>query len=281
MSPEPSHIPQVVEPTDLPDEYGAEFGYLVSKISEIIQKSTANNLASIKHALTFVTVHKMSTQPLFSDAEIKQIKQSKDIYELTEQCRKHWSWSKHALLKLIVKKSGSAEAKNELQKFQKVVNVRQRVKNLGSNWLQDPTKYNEGYETLMVVLDEYYDDITVDQLEEAEKFVTKTTLLSSAQALHMVEFTKTNSVLIKWRIPTAVVPFVIMLAFQNKEEFLRRSFLRLTIAGMDVFNLCRPPQPRYQVCRLPAVSIVPSVRLGIGNRRLMRILVLVDLIFAL
>ena len=268
-SPEPSRIPQLVEPPGLsPDNYGVEFGLLVSKISEIIQnQSTATNLASIKHALALVTVHATSTQPLFSDAELKMIKESKNICDIVEQCRKHWSWSSYSLLKLIVKKSGSNEAKQELRRFQKVVNVRQKVKDLGNNWLQDPKKYNEGYETLMVVLDEDYDDITVHQLEQAEKFLSSNTLLPSPGVIKLVECTKTNSVLMKWRIPTAAVPFVIMLAFQNKEEFLRRSFLRLTIAGMDVFNLCRPSDPHYQVCRLPAVSVVPIIASAIGNRR--------------
>ena len=225
-----------------PDDYVVEFSILVSRISEIIQnKSTATNLDSIKHALALVTVHKMSTQPLFSDAELEMIKESKDVSNIIEKCRKHWSWSSYSLLKLIVKKSGSNEAKQELRRFQQVVNIRQKVTDLGSNRLQDAKKYNEGYESLMVVLDEYYDDITVRQLEEAEKFLSSVTDLPSPEVMKLVECTKTNSVLIKWRIPSAVIPFVVMLAFQNKEEFIRRSFLRLTIAGMDVFNLCKPP----------------------------------------
>ena len=244
-SPVSAQAPQLVEPSS-PDDCGVEFGLLVSSISDIIQKNaSATNLTSIKHALGLVTIHKMSSQPLFSDAELKQIKQSKDIYEVTEKCRTHWSWGNYGLLKLIVKKSGSKDAKQELQRFQKVVSVRQKVKNLGSGWLQDPKNYIEGYEDMMVILDEYYDDITMHQLEEIEKLISKTTL-SSSQAMKMIEVTETNSVLIKWRIPTEAVPFVLMLAFQKKEEFLRRSFLLLRIAGMDVFNLCRPPL--YKVC---------------------------------
>ena len=247
--------PQVIEST-APDDYGVEFSLLVSKISEIIEKnSTAVNLASIKHALALVTIHKMSTTPLFSDKELEKIKQSKNIFELTEHCRKHWSWSNYSLLKLIVKKSGLEEAKGELRQFQKVVNVRQKVKNLGDKrkWLQNSEDYAEGYENMMVVLDEYYDDITVHQLEEVENFIAKTTNFQSSFAIKNVEVSRTNSVLIKWRIPTEVVPFVVMLAFQNKAEFLRRSFLLLRIAGMDVFNLCRSPKyvPQSpQVCTL-------------------------------
>lgn len=246
-SPLPSRVPQIAEPTT-PDDYDVEFSLLVSKISEIIQNSSGVNLTNIKHALAVVTVQKMSTKPVFSDTELKQIKMSKDIFELTERCRRHWSWNNYSLLKLIVKKSGSPEAKRELEQFQKVTNMRQRVKNLGNNWLLNANDYCEGYETMTVILDEYYDDITVHQLEEAEKVLTKFTLLSS-QAIKAVEVSQTNSVLIKWRIPTEAVPFVVMLAFQNKAEFLKRSFLLLRIAGMDVFNLCGPPQ----VCTIDSI----------------------------
>ena len=243
-SPEPSQVPQLMEPPS-PNDCVVEFGLLVSRISEIIQNSSATNLASIKHALALVTVHKMSSQPLFSDAELIKIKQSKSICEIIEHCRSRWSWSNYSLLKLIVKKSGSEDAKRELKKFQRVVGVREKVKNLGKNWLQDPKNYTEGYESMMVVLDEYYDDITVHQLEEVEKIISKTTLVP-LKALQMTEVAETNSVLIKWRIPIEAVPFVVMFAFQNKEEFMRRSFLLLRIAGMDVFNLCR--SSFYQVC---------------------------------
>ena len=160
-----------------PDDYVVEFSILVVKISEIIQnKSTTTDLDGIKHALELVTVNKMSTQPLFSDSELEMIKKSKNVFDIIEKCRKHWSWSSYSLLELIVKKSGSDEAKQELRRFQKVMNIRQKIKDLGDNLLQDLKKYHEGYESLMVVLDEYYDDITVHQLEEAEKFLSRVIL---------------------------------------------------------------------------------------------------------
>ena len=167
-----------MEPT-APDDCGVEFNLLVSKSSEILQNSSATNLASIKHALALVTVHKMSSQPLFSDAELRKINQSKDICEIIELCRSHWSWKNYSLLKLIVKKSGSKEAKRELQIFQKVVIIRQKVKDLGNDWLENAKNYTEGYENIMVILDEYYDVITVHQLEKTEKFMSEIALLSS------------------------------------------------------------------------------------------------------
>ena len=171
----PSQVPKLVEDTSLlltVDNYMVEFSLLVSRISEIIQNLCGTKLASIKHGLAVVTVHKISSQSLFSDAELTFIKQSKGIYEIMEICRKHLSWRNYSLLKLIVKKSGSEEAKHELNKFQRVVSVRQKVKNLENNWLQDPKNYAEGFENMMVFLYEYYDDITVHQLDEAEKFIT-------------------------------------------------------------------------------------------------------------
>ena len=158
-----------MEPTS-PDDCGVEFGYLVSRIFDIIKNSSVTNLASIKHALGLVTVHKMSSQPLFSDTELKQIKQSKDIYDISQCCRKHWSFGNYSLLKLIVKKSCSIEAKCELKKYLRVVDLRQKVRNLGNYWLEDAKHYTEGYESVMSLLDKYYDDITMHQLEEVEKF---------------------------------------------------------------------------------------------------------------
>ena len=248
-SPLPSQAPRGEVSTEsvAPENCDVEFGYLVSNITEIIQKSSnPQHFASMKHALAHVTVHSMSTKPLFSDAELARIKQTKNIEELAEMCRTHWSWSNYSLLKLIVKKSGSKDAKAELQRFSRTVNARKKLKELMSSWLRGDRSCPEGFQSMMVIVGEDYDDITIDQLEKVEDFISKITQMPS-QAMRTEEVSRGNSVLIKWRIPTEAVPFVLMLAFQNKEEFMRQSFLLLRIAGMDVFNLCRSSP---QVCML-------------------------------
>ena len=235
----------------VPDKYSAEFGYLVSNVSEIIQneinsRNRCQSLESVKRALCQVTVHSMSSKPLFSNEQIVQIKKSKDMFELTEQCRTHWTWSKYSLLKLVIKKSGCPTAKSELSKFQRKVHAMQRLKNLGTEWLQKTNKYPDDYERMAVIVDEDYDDITVEQFEEVEKFISKITQLP-VSAMQLDRVGETNSVFLEWGIPAEAVRFVVMLAYQNKELFLQRSFLLLRIAGMDVLNLCVPP-PYPKVC---------------------------------
>ena len=241
--PLPTQISQHVEFSAEPDKYGVEFSVLVSNITDIIgQKLNPQHLESIKHALAHVTVHPMSPKPLFSDAELARIKQSKNLIELTEQCRYHWSWNKYSLLQLIVKKSGSPEAKVELQKFKRTVLIRQKLKDLERSCSLDGKGCPEGFQSMMVIVDEDYDDITVEQLERVEKFINEVTLIPR-QAMLIGGIRKENSVLIKWWIPTEAVPFVVMLALQKKEQFLSQSYLLLRIAGMDIFSLC--PQVVY------------------------------------
>ena len=235
----------------VPDKHSAEFGYLVSTVSEIIQneinsRNHCQSLESVKRALCQVTVHSMSSKPLFSNEQIVQIKKSKDMFELTEQCRTHWTWSKYSLLKLVIKKSGCPTAKSELSKFQRKVHAMQRLKDLGTEWLQKTNKYPDDYERMAVIVDEDYDDITVEQFEEVEKFISKITQLP-VSAMQLDRVGETNSVFLEWGIPAEAVRFVVMLAYQNKELFLQRSFLLLRIAGMDVLNLCVPP-PYPKVC---------------------------------
>ena len=238
VAPQVPHV-EVYAEFVAPDKYGAEFGLLVSNITDIIrQSSTSQQLEGIKHALAHVTVHPMSPKPLFSDAELARIKRSQNVMELTEMCRSHWSWNNYCLLKLIVKKSGSKAAKDELQRFRRTVNARQKLKDLETSWLRSEGSCPEGFQSMLVIIDEDYDDITIDQLGEVEKFISEITKMP-VQAMKTNAISKGNSVLIEWWIPNEAVPFVVMMAFQNKEEFLRRSFLRLRIAGMDMFNLCR------------------------------------------
>jgi len=242
LSPTPSQNPEfeISEAPTVPDKYSTEFGYLVSKVTEIIQNETKSQcLESVKRALCQVTVHPMSAKPLFSNERISEIKRCKDMFELTEQCRTHWTWKEYSLLKLVVKKSGSKAAKSELQNFRRTVNARQKLKDLGDEWIKKTRKFPDGYERMMLVLDEDYDDITVDTFEDVEKFISKITQLPVA-AMEVDGFGETNSVLFEWRIPTEAVPFVVMLACQNKAVLLQRSILLLRIAGMDVINLCAP-----------------------------------------
>ena len=195
VSPQSSHVSHS-EIYNEPNTPEVEFSLLLSNITDIIQRNlNSSHLASMKRALAYVTVHPMSPKPLFSDAEVARIKQSKDVIGLMEECRSHLSWNKYSLLKLIVKKSGSKEARHELQRFQRTVNVRQRLKDLGNDWLQDGKSYPEGFETMMVIVDEDYDDISVDQLEEVEKFISTMTLLPT-HAMKATEVSKDNSVLI-------------------------------------------------------------------------------------
>ena len=244
-SPEPSRAPPVEVSYVAPQNCEIEFSVLVTNISDMIQQgSNSQHFASIKQALAHVTVHPMCPKPLFSDVELTQIKQTKNVFELAEMCRTHWSWNNYSLLKLIVKKSGSKDAKTELQRFNRTVNARKKLKELESSWLHDGKSCPEGFQSMMVIVDEDYDEITIEQLDKVEKFISENTGLRS-QAMLVNTFSETNSVLIKWWIPGEVVPFAVMMAFQNKEKFLRQSFLLLRIAGMDVFNLCRPSP---QVC---------------------------------
>ena len=162
-----------------PDSRDIEFNVLVTNITEIIHRDLSYyHLESMKHALAHATIHPMSPKPLFSDAELACIKLAKDVFELTEMCRRHWSWNSYSPLKLIVKKSGSKEAKAELKRFERTVNARKTLKEFASIWLHDGKSCPEGIERMMVIVDEdFYDDITIDQLEEVEKFICNITCI--------------------------------------------------------------------------------------------------------
>ena len=221
-----------------PTEDSTEFTYLLSKVSDMIhQDMKRQTFESMKHALCLVTVHAMSTKPLFSDDQVAEIKKCKNIRELTEKCRECWSWNNYSLLKLIVKKSGCTEAKNELKMFQKKVLAKKKLKDLKIKLVHNTSKYYDAFQRMTVIIDEYYDDITAEQFEEIEKFISEITQLP-LPAMQLDRVGKANSVLIEWRIPDEAVHYVAMLAYQNKDKFMQRSFLLLRIAGMEVINIC-------------------------------------------
>ena len=189
------HVEVSAEPIAA-DRNGVEFSVLVSNITDIIGLHlNPQHLESIKHALAHVTVHPMSPKPLFSDTELTYIKWSKNLIEITEQCRNHWSWNKYPLLQLIVEKSGSRQANLELQKYKRTVLIRQKLKDLEKSCSRDGKGCPEGFQSMMVIVDEDYDDITVEQLEKVEKFIIEATLISR-QAMLVGEVSKVNSVLI-------------------------------------------------------------------------------------
>ena len=76
-----------------------------------------------------------------------------------------------------MKKSGSKDAKTELQRFSRTVNARKRLKELESSWLHDGKSCPEGFQSMMVIFDEDYDDITIEQLDKVEKFIFEITAL--------------------------------------------------------------------------------------------------------
>ena len=162
-----------------PESSDIEFNVLVTNITDMIQQNfNSKHFAAMKDALSHVTVHPLSPKPLFSDAELAVIKQTKDTIELAEMCRNHWSYNNYSLLKLFVKKSRSKDAKDEMMKFSRTVYARKKLKDLESNWLNDGRSCPEGFQSMMVIVDEDYDDITINQLEEVEKFIYENTKVS-------------------------------------------------------------------------------------------------------
>jgi len=127
---------EITDEPVIPDKCSTEFSFLVTSVTEIIQNEKSQSLESVKRALCQVTVHSMSSKPLFSDEKIDHIKKCKNMFELTEQCRSHWTWNSYSLFKLVVKISGCPNAKSEFQKFQRKVLAKQKLKDLGDEWLR-------------------------------------------------------------------------------------------------------------------------------------------------
>ena len=196
---EPSLAPCVEVPTTdiAPNNRDVEFSVLVTNVIDIIQENlNSQHFTSMKHALAHVSVTSTSSKPLFPDAELAQIKQSKNVWELGELCRPYWSWNNHSLLKLIVFKSGSKDAKDELRRFRRTVNARQKLKELMSSWLHGGTSCPEGFQSMMVIVDEDYNDITSEQLDKVEKFISEITNMP-VQAIQVLAKSNRNCVQIK------------------------------------------------------------------------------------
>ena len=154
-----------------PDEFSSELDYLVSKLSRKIQDDiTDQTLEIMKGALCKVTLKSI---PLFSDVEVAQIKKCKSVPELTGTCRDHWKLNGYAMLKLIAKSSGSQAAILELQRFQRKVLAKNKLKDLGTKWLVSTNEYPKYFERMKVIISQDYDDISVKHFEEVESFISE------------------------------------------------------------------------------------------------------------
>ena len=105
-------------PVLTPDPLSIDFSNFVANIEECLEKCT-NKLDACKQICSNLTIHGSDTL-LFNNQQLAEINDCASFHQLFMLLRQHWNWKAYSILRMIIEKSESVEAKDHLEKYEKV-----------------------------------------------------------------------------------------------------------------------------------------------------------------
>jgi len=221
-----------------PDETSIEFGAVVSDIAEVLESScVGNKLEKVKLLCTYTTdKHNI---PIFNQKEIYTIKKSRSIFDIFDVIRPHWSWQSHHLLPVIIKRVGSPNALELLNKFEAKIKYNQKLQEINYMFKKWNKPVPAEYCKMIGIVDKDYDEIVLEDCFKIDTYISET--LGQFQC---VEYNKSDSVEFVWLVPVAAVEGLREKASHLKEALKEKLFMRLEIHGVTIFD-----------SRIPAVEV--------------------------
>ena len=213
----------------------ADFKSLVLTVSAILDNSTDkySSLEKCKNYCCSLRTSDNSDQPLFSFESISLIHECTDFSELLVLLSWHLSWDEHSILTHIVDKCQSVKAREEIENFdKKLAEISERLEITSST-----PEYNlpPEFKKICVIINKPFKTLSKHRYEEIKEFVfrqldTKLYVATSHIRVLYCPF------YLEWYVCGQAVPYMINMAFQNKDAVVKEDFVFMQIGEATIFN---------------------------------------------
>ena len=213
----------------------ADFTALLLKVCQILNKcpNQSNNLETCKdYCLLWLRISDSSNESLFSAEKTAKIKECSNFTQLFEIVSLHMSWDEHSILTQIVDHCNSVEGKKEIENFEKKLALYQGLQILSTTSQQSLL---EDFARFCIIINKPYKSITIEEYRKVKAYIFSNL---NTRAYVTVGFIRMlyHSLHIEWIVTTQAVPHMIKNAHQNKNVFIKQSFVFMQIGNEVVIN---------------------------------------------
>ena len=204
-------------------------------VSAILDNSTDkySSLEECKNYCCSLRTSDNSHQSLFSFENILLIKECTDFSELLVILFWHLSWDEHSILTHIVYKCRSVKAREEIENFdKKLAKISERLEITSSI-----PEYNlpPEFKKICVITNKPIKTLSIHRYEEIKEFVFKqldTRLYVAASHIKVIY----RPFYLEWYVSGQAVPYMINMAFKNKDAFVKEDIVFMRIEETTIFD---------------------------------------------
>ena len=189
----------------------AQFSSLVRTIENFLDKSS-KNLETCKRFCLYLTISDNSDILLFNDEQLKRIRECTSFRELFELLRQHWSWKGYCILEHIISESESKEAKDELEKYEKMMSSYFALQIIADNF--SPNELPNEYVKMTIIIEKPYKELTLQNFTDLREFIFKQMDVKSYIAHPFIKVLF-SSLHIEWYVLQQAVPHMIKMSYKN------------------------------------------------------------------
>ena len=189
----------------------AQFSSLVRTVENFLDKSS-KNLETCKRFCLDLTISDNSDVLLFNDEQLKKIKECTSFRELFELLRQHWSWKEYCILEHIISESESKEAKDELEKYEKLMSSYFALQIIADNF--SPNELPNEYAKMTITIEKPYKELTLQNFTELREFIFKQMDVKPYIAHPFIKFLF-SSLHLEWYVLQQAVPHMIKMSYKN------------------------------------------------------------------
>ena len=213
----------------------ADFKSLLLTVSAILDNSANKDscLEKCKSYCCSLRTSDNSDQLLFSVDNISLIDECANFSELLVFLNWHLSWNEHSILTHIVEECQSNRAREEVENFDiKLAEISERLEITSSTPGDDlPPEFKK----ICVIINKPLKNLTKQRYEEIKEFVFR-----QLDTRHYVAASYIKVLLrpfyLEWYVCGQAVPYMINMAFQNKDAFVKEDFVFMHIGEATIFD---------------------------------------------
>lgn len=209
-----------------------DFRNLLMAISTILDDSPnkESDLEKCKNYCCLLRTSDNSDQPLFSVEDISLIHRCTGFNQLLRILNWHLSWDEHSILSHIVVKCQSVRAQEEIENFDK--KTAEKLEIISSSTECD---LPSGFRKLCIVINKPFKSLTKSKYEEIKEFVFRQLDTRHYVATSYVKVFF-HSLHLEWYVTHQAIPFMVNMAFQNKDVFVKEGFVFMQIGEETIFD---------------------------------------------
>ena len=199
-----------------------EFATLVNDIETILDKSTSFQEFKLA-CYNIITAKKFL---LFSEKEVKAVKNTKSVSDVFNCLQGHWRWDSHQLLSTLIELNESYDALQKLRLFEAKIDYKRRLDEFSSYFQSMYEPLPQGCTRMMAIIEKKYSELSLKDCAKLDSYLAEAL---GGTTLRPPFYDESNLVEVTWYIPVESVSRLLSKGYEARElfELLSISFFQI------------------------------------------------------